>query len=422
MAEQITPLEFTKKDAPLHPYRAVFGPHAKDPKDFQGWHATLNAYWEKEKINWVDQTKLDVLMWKGAIENPGNDKVAKVLNKLFYLIKNYGVAINKDSGEEPKWSDGSDEEIPIASYLSHGGRIIIQLPVRTIYENKAKDLWLNLNEDVILPRSTSTHSLKNHVGRNMINADGRKYRFNENRSPATGFRGYLKSFFEENNFGMNVALGGCDFYNPWTNQKIGREGSDGHLYMYYNEKNVGQCGGIMIGCENSDVDRVSQTGILHDYRAISEDRSPCGTEKWDKIYKRFKRGSPNKKDAFLIDLSYGFDLPPEDCNLVGDLANRPENIKPPNFNLNPHRTLIYVLKDITESGWINFYWDAKEEFEDHLLRMYEPLSLSEALSLYHEIRDDLKHYFNPKGLSNGCFRTLYLRGITAIEALLRHGK
>jgi len=408
----------------------IYGTTTKtDPKDPEGWHAALDKFWLNKFPR--QQFEHDVLMWKEAIVSPGDASVATVLNKLFYLIGHYGIAINVATEGPARWVDGNTQNIPIASYLSHGGRIIIQLPVRTTNSNRALDLWNNLKGDsnVIVRRTTSSHRLHANAGTQMIL--NRKYRFKEYHGTLTGGHSLIKSvpivgytaggglYGESNNFGMNVALGGFGQKNPWTGENIGRVGRDGHLFLYFNDKKIGECGGIMIGCENSDEGQKSQTGIVHDYRAISEEHSPCGTSKWPHIFNKNGIGSPNKYDAFLIDLSYGFDMPPIDSQ-ANNIHNIPRPIAPPNYDRNPVRTLIYVLKDLIDSGFPN----ANSQLKIHLDNLciyddsYDLGKIKKSLNVVFPSKTN-KTNRDGVGVGVGVYDMLYLRGMIAINKITK---
>ncbi|KAL0483457.1 hypothetical protein AKO1_014729 [Acrasis kona] len=83
------------------------------------------------------QFKRDARLWKHTLEEPGNEQVYGVMRRIFSIIRWGGFMYrthSKTSNAIPPeetdtmWRWWHDSKIPIASALSHGSRIIIQLP------------------------------------------------------------------------------------------------------------------------------------------------------------------------------------------------------------------------------------------------------------------------------------------------------
>lgn len=71
-----------------------------------------------------EQYERDVGMWYGYCNSTG--KGAAMLLRIFAILKTFGVMYKADTGV---WEDAADLNIPVASLLSHGGRILILLPM-----------------------------------------------------------------------------------------------------------------------------------------------------------------------------------------------------------------------------------------------------------------------------------------------------
>jgi hypothetical protein len=82
-------------------------------------HAVLN------KANAVEQFERDVAMWYGYCQDPS--KGAQLCLRLFSLLKSVGVLYKKADGS---WGNFAVDlpQVPVASLLSHGGRILFLLP------------------------------------------------------------------------------------------------------------------------------------------------------------------------------------------------------------------------------------------------------------------------------------------------------
>lgn len=264
----------------------------------------LDAFWRGKPDS--DQYDFDAMMWYGALTNPGSPAIGTFMTRLFTVLYFAGILYNKsrDKGSHD-WHQFAGT-IPIASALGHGGRIIIQLPVRTEARNSARAFFDWLVGDVrasgeLITRSAATHALA-HREKSLPLHGQRRMRLAEMRGKMTGLRGAFKGIYENNHYGVNVPLGGAGNTNPFSGNRIAADGAHGHVYIYYNPKEPGQCGGMMIGCENSAPGATSQTFVTHDFRAISESYSPCGTSKWPNL-----TSGPNAKaEAMFIDLSDGW--------------------------------------------------------------------------------------------------------------------
>ncbi|MEI6161634.1 MAG: hypothetical protein WCP77_17505, partial [Roseococcus sp.] len=265
------------------------------------------------------------------------------------------------------WSDAEPNNLPVASFLSHGGRVIIQLPVRTEYDDPGQAFFNWLTAEVaaaglLITRSAATHALKHRSGPAIITMGERRYRIEEKRGGWTGARGFFKSAAENNHFGVNVALGGVGNLNPFSRQAVLADGAHGHLYMYYNPKGVGQCAGMMIGCENSAPKKDSQTYCPHNIMAYSERVSPCLTRKWTDL----AVGPKPPKDAALVDLSDGWTWL---RGLAENFTETELDFTPsPTMGVlrtsDPQRAVIYALTDVLAMTAVT--GDRRKALEVHL--------------------------------------------------------
>ncbi len=104
-----------------------------------------------------EQYERDVAMWYGYCRN--GSKGAKLALKLFSIFKFAGVMYRDSTGT---WQDFTQTfpHVPVASLLSHGGRILIQLPAANSWFHR-----LNLgNKAFTLVKSVSYDPLKSLFG------------------------------------------------------------------------------------------------------------------------------------------------------------------------------------------------------------------------------------------------------------------
>jgi len=320
------------------------------------------------------QFEWDARMWYGAMISPGSAEIGAFLRRLFTVLFYAGISANTGTEDLPVWQDfnspwpGAYTGIPVAAALSHGGRVIIQLPMRTSYSNPARDFWNWLIEGgVAEARSAATHAIAERE-RAILLVGNRVLRLKEQRGKAAGMRGFLKGkFVEENHYGVNVPLGGAGRVNPFSGNQISADGSHGHVYLYFNEKSVGQCGTVMVGCENSAPHAMSQTGVMHDWRAISEDFSPCGTLKWPKMM----FGPAPKADAMVVDLQDGWDwllaVPEFGAESLGHTPNAVQGAYRP---MSIEAQLAYALSDVINNDLQISYFN-KRTLRAHLATVLE---------------------------------------------------
>lgn len=229
------------------------------------------------------QWDLDAAMWYGAIHTgPYSD----VIKKLFHIFFYAGVMYR----DGKTWKDWNQSRYNVAALLSHGGRVLVQLPDR---EHGGEDLWRWLNEvDTIPTRWFATHGISFMegvlFGKTKPLIRGHRQYLSEDKywSITAGARGLVQSY----NHGFNPALGGLNNRNPFSKRNadatgefdpIDADGRNGHVYIYYLQPGNGVKGGMLVGCENAASQAKNpHTGASHGASGASADMSPCGGKKW----------------------------------------------------------------------------------------------------------------------------------------------
>jgi hypothetical protein len=261
------------------------------------------------------QFQLDAALWYGALHHPPSAAEGAFLKRLFGLLYYGGLLFKDDQGNWHDWNgtySGRNPTVPVAAALSHGGRVIIQIPpsnaaqnwqakqappgllmsnsrkealVRWKYYSKNKadrgdfDFWnwLNGNPPVAHQRVISTHGLK--VGdQPRIPAGGHKLYLKESKGMSAGSSHSTR----HRHYALNPSLGGYHLNSPLSGQQVQGDGLDGHLYMLFFPPNEFRCGGLLVGCENAQFGKGSNrhTGAGHGAGGAANETSATGGYKW----------------------------------------------------------------------------------------------------------------------------------------------
>lgn len=200
----------------------------------------------------TQQFDLDAAMWYGAIATGPNSLVALRLFHVFYYA---GVIYNSGRGTWGDWSDNPFGNL--ASLLSHGGRVLVQIPTT----NKGGDAlwrWLQL-EDKVSQRGFATHGLVHSSPSPLIR--GHMAYLTEKGGGMTGKWQSIKGHIQNRHFSFNVALGGEGNRNPFSASNddtkarytlIKGDGLNGHVYINYLPPTADAVGGMLVGCENAE--------------------------------------------------------------------------------------------------------------------------------------------------------------------------
>jgi hypothetical protein len=226
------------------------------------------------------QLRLDAAMWYGAIET-GPNRIP--ITKLFHLFYYAGVLYLRDGG----WADWRDNNLAnVASLLSHGQRVMVQLP----RGDKGRGVWTWLNQPNAIPsRDFATHGIS-PIQPAAAMGRGRFRYFDEKHSPWQSLKGHVQGY----HYAFNPALGGARNRNPFsaTNDDetgaftpIAGDGRNGHVYVYYRPPTNDAPGGMLVGCENvaHSMGSNPHTGAGHSETGARQKVSACGGKKWSEL-------------------------------------------------------------------------------------------------------------------------------------------
>lgn len=170
--------------------------------------------------------KRDAIYWHLTIAQPGMESKGKLLQRLFTVLKFGGLMYSPSHGE---WLEWSETPHSIATAISHGQNIIIQLPPCDKIDNRfwkwlitgdrhgdlsnfisMKDSKETENEEKILfKRKDETFTLEHSEPQNLLN--GRKKYVSERVIFSNQNENKFSSINDENDhktFGINIPFGG----------------------------------------------------------------------------------------------------------------------------------------------------------------------------------------------------------------------
>jgi hypothetical protein len=329
---------------------------AKDEYDLQGF---------------IVQTERDSAIWQRTLSaNDGSDierSRQNLLRRLFIVLR-YGGLLFRPDQKENNWQFWSANNMPIATALSHGSRVMIQLPKSermaalksmlpsfkstsesrvgfTDERNHDHGFWrwlvtgtssgdlsnyisTSTNGDaarqegkILFRRLGATHGItykegegtrievNNEIRRKEIVEKKEHLGVNHRNTKLLGTQNTLLT--KHRHWGCNLAIGGIG--NPAFGVHTGNiipDGSHGHLYLYYMSPGEKRFGGILVGVEGSEYGKNDQSGESHGLSAKSSPLSITMGYKWNQLKKIGSEGLgggvPDKYDSMFVDLTAGW--------------------------------------------------------------------------------------------------------------------
>jgi hypothetical protein len=188
--------------------------------------------------------------------------------------------------------------------LSHGGRVLIQLPKVSQNPGCHTDEFWHWLWPLPLPRQAATHSISKRWFPIDLPLERKLYIEEE--------KVHLRAAFHDQ-YGMNLAMGGLGNRNPWSGQKVIADGRHGHLYIHYMRPSNQDYGGLLIGCEGSAPpdriphslsDKMDQSGHEHGWGDAGKYSATGGLKFKDKGW--LNAGPTVTLDGIVIDLAFVF--------------------------------------------------------------------------------------------------------------------
>lgn len=242
-----------------------------------------------------EQIDLDVQAWQGVLRYPGDPDLKRLVSRLFTLLVHGGLLYREQNqGTWRTWARGM-ANFPVASVLSHGGRVLVQLPTGDQAERVFE--WLVPKKFRKLTRPFASHGISTLDP--AVTILRRSKHLKEDKGLSTAAKELTK---RSKHLGINLPLFGHGKVHPHSRRMISANGEHGHLYIYYRPGGDNVYGGLLIGCEGSEAGKSDQYGHKHDARALSAPISPTSGQKWRLLGQGpGRQGEAN--DTLFLDLS-----------------------------------------------------------------------------------------------------------------------
>ncbi|KAL0485493.1 arsA2 [Acrasis kona] len=341
----------------------AFAPNIED-EDLKKKLLLDTLHREFEEFGFARQAERDAALWYCTLtsntNNPDEYNRIQILRRVFTILKFGGLMYRTDKNENI-WNWYYDSNLSICSALSHGSRILIQLPKEEADPTKKRKrsfrhmvhgqfeqehefwCWLltgdpdgdlsdvisteiegdkSLQENkCVFRRLASTHGIKKH------NADGEVISINgvERRKRVyevkkkiglslrdTKIGGSKKRKYNKHkHWGLNLAIGGAGNESFGIKmESVSSNGSNGHMYFHYLAPTTERYGALMIGVEGSEFRKTAQSGNAHSIKGTSNRLSATLGFKWSEIKALGSDGMgggvPDKIDSLFIDLTPGW--------------------------------------------------------------------------------------------------------------------
>ncbi len=202
--------------------------------------------WTQNNTYGQEQMDVDVAMWYGAMTSPGAVGAYGLIQNCFHLLY-YGEMAAK--GQDGTWKTWRSMNWPVAMALSHGGRVLVELPMEgNMPGMNNANFWTWLwDYKAPKPRAAATHGIDRGTDPNEQMTAGKYLHMKEVGGKLAAF----KTSSGGAHYGMEIALGGAGNANPYSGKAVAPNGASGHLYLYYLPPTPTKFGGLLIGCEGS---------------------------------------------------------------------------------------------------------------------------------------------------------------------------
>ncbi|WRH68002.1 MAG: DUF4157 domain-containing protein [Planktothrix sp. GU0601_MAG3] len=299
----------------------------------------------------------DTKMWEQTLENKTNsedkslekykeqtESANSILRRIFIILHD-GLKYRDDQKQNifKDW----DESVAVA--LSHGGRVMINLPPIKQNENENEFIqWLfgaspesdltrkpQSYDKIKNPNNKSDH-YKAKVDTRIASSHNVKVTessLEEEKSNTFDIKGKtgLKSTIKH--YGMDIPLGGLG-NEDLAGDAILPDGRHGHIYIYYRPPSLTLPGSVLIGAETSRMAHTDVFGMYHDQRGAPAEFSSTGTSKGGRIGGEFggrvvdytKTGTKTEKHLIGKDTTKNV-LEVKDSNWLQRLRRAEQNVQ-----------------------------------------------------------------------------------------------
>jgi len=219
----------------------------------------------------LEQFQMDTAMWYGTLTQTSfrgltdfPSEIIDLLKRLFLTIQRAGLFLRTETGGWGPWNNHAGRNTPpLASALSHGSRVLIQVRDSGFWNW----LWTGNPNQMIPPEPNRFLNVLGYKGFYRAGAthgiqplkESKRQRFRYPPREGMRFVKYTKEVkgmgkamdLRFNHYGINLPVGGNGNVNPFSGQTIYANGQHGHLYLCYLPPGRRNPGGILVGCEDS---------------------------------------------------------------------------------------------------------------------------------------------------------------------------
>ena len=230
-------------------------------------------------------------------------KSAEVYKRALLLIGSSGMKVT--NGEKIK--NASENNLPTSTYLAHGSRCLIQIPMGS---DNALINWLTSgNKDTDGRSKSQDHNKARSEGKYVYNRSAATHdvavqggKVKETKGLYIGARDYVANFFgaKTNHYGIDLAcdaeFGGEDSRGEVVKKP---DGEHGHLYIHYKAATATEPGSIMFGLEGA-----SPSSGKHSKVGATSSITPTGCSKWKTLNKKKNLSGEHEYQETIVPQRY----------------------------------------------------------------------------------------------------------------------
>lgn len=218
-------------------------------------------------------------------------RAVAVYKRALLLVGSGNLQLHSDRGTEVY--SGSENGLPVSSYLSHGARVMIEIPpgsgdklANWLTSGKANESGISRKQTqqaaiddgkIVYNRPAATHGVSIEKAK-----DFEEYTVKEKKGFSIGLKDFLSNKIfgkETNHFGVDLALNAALGENDSQgNDVLKPDGDHGHIYIHYIPPTSDKPGSMLIGIEGG-----SPTSAKHSKTGAAEVLSPIDGSKWDNL-------------------------------------------------------------------------------------------------------------------------------------------
>lgn len=237
-----------------------------------------------------------------------------VYKRALALIGSGGLQIESNSGAK---QSAAGNNLPVSSYLSHGTRVMIEIPPdsgdtlanwltsgdpnKSGMSRKQNQLEALGEGKIVYNRSAATHDVSIEE---RVNDKGEKsFSLKEKKGFFIGFKDFIGNKFgmKTKHWGvdlaMNAEFGGKDSEGKIVDRP---DGDHGHLYIHYNPPKDGKPGSMLIGIEGG-----APTSHKHSKVGASDPLSPVDSSKFNELGTKKDIAGEREYESTLVPKTYG---------------------------------------------------------------------------------------------------------------------